>query len=88
MFTKTLITGCLLTGLVVAVVVFVLMIFLVKLMWAWTIPDLFPGAVDQGLVAGDIGWLTSVKVALMVAVLSAFAKGSGNARLEKSKPAQ
>ena len=83
MFTKTLVTGCLLTGLIVACVVFVLMVFLVKFMWAWTIPDLFPGAVEQGLVAGNIGWLTSIKVALMVAVLSAFAKGSGNGKLEK-----
>jgi len=63
--------------LVVACVAFVVVLLLVKLLWAWTIPDLFPGAVkgDTPLVAPAIGWLTAVKVALFVAVLSAFAHG-------------
>ena len=52
------------------VVVFVVMLFLVKVFWAWTIPDLFPGAVAQGLVAGTISWYSAVKVAILVAVLS------------------
>jgi len=47
----------------------------VKLIWAWTIPDLFPGAVEQGLVAGSISGLTAMKVAILLAVLSAFARG-------------
>ena len=34
--------------------VFIIALFLVKLLWAWTIPDLFPGAVEQGLVAKEI----------------------------------
>ncbi len=50
--------------------VFVLVLLLVKLLWAWTIPDLFPGAVEQGLVAGSISWYTSFKVAIFVAVLA------------------
>jgi len=52
------------------VVVFVVMLFLVKVFWAWTIPDLFPGAVAQGLVAGTISWYSALKVAILVAVLS------------------
>jgi hypothetical protein len=50
--------------------VFVLVLLLIKLLWAWTIPDLFPGAVEQGLVAGTISWLTALKVAIVVAVLA------------------
>ncbi len=64
-----------LTGLVLIPLVFIVMLFLVKVMWAWTIPDLFPGAVQQGLVAPSIGWLTSAKIAIFIAILSAFAGG-------------
>ena len=63
-------------GLVVlGFVVFVLALLLVKLLWGWTVPDLFPGAVEQGLVARSISWYTALKVALLVAVLSALTSG-------------
>lgn len=52
---------------------FVLVLFLIKLLWAWTIPDLFPGAVEQGLVAGSISWLTAFKIAIFIAVLAGLA---------------
>ena len=42
----------------------------IKLLWAWTIPDLFPGAVEQGLVAAEISWFTSFKLALFFGILS------------------
>ena len=38
-------------------------------MWAWTIPDLFPGAVEQGLIAKEISYFTSFKLALFFATL-------------------
>ena len=53
--------------------VLVVALLAVKLLWAWTIPDLFPGAVEQGLVAGTISWLTAFKVALFAAVLAGMA---------------
>ena len=56
--------------LLVLVAVFVISLFLVKVLWAWTIPDLFPGAVQQGLVAAEISWLTALKIAILIAVLS------------------
>ena len=57
-------------GIVVIVcVVFILGLLLIKALWAWTVPDLFPGAVQQGLVAGSISWGTAAKVALFLAVL-------------------
>ena len=52
---------------------FILALFLVKILWAWTIPDLFPGAVEKGLVAGEITWFTSLKVAIFVAALAGIA---------------
>lgn len=61
-------------GVLAAVVaVFVVGLLLVKLLWAWTIPDLFPGAVEQGLVAGSISWFTALKVAIFLAVLLGIA---------------
>ena len=44
------------------------MFFVIKFLWAWTVPDLFPGAVEQGLVAAEISWLTSLKLALFLAI--------------------
>jgi len=61
--------------LVLGAAVFVLALLLVKLLWGWTVPDLFPGAVQQGLVARTISWYTALKVALLVAVLSALTSG-------------
>ena len=50
--------------------------FLIKLLWAWTIPDLFPGAVEQGLVAAEISWLTSFKLALFFGILTGVVKAN------------
>jgi len=51
----------------------VIVLLLVKLLWAWTIPDIFPGAVSQGLIAGTISWYTAFKIAVFVAVLAGLA---------------
>jgi len=55
--------------------VFVVVLLLVKVLWAWTIPDLFPGAVEQGLIARSITWYTALKVAIFIAVLAGFTGG-------------
>jgi len=52
---------------------FVIVLLLVKLLWAWTIPDLFPGAVAQGLIARSISWFTALKVSIFVAILAGLA---------------
>ena len=52
---------------------FIVALFLVKILWVWTIPDLFPGAVEQGLIAKEISWHTSFKVAIFIAVLAGIA---------------
>ena len=59
--------------LALIIAVFVIILFLVKILWAWTIPELFPGAVKQGLVAGSISWFTALKVAIFVALLAGVA---------------
>jgi hypothetical protein len=59
-------------GLIAAGVLFVLVILPVKLLWDWIVPDLFPGAVEQGLVAGSISWWTAAKLSLAIAFLTAI----------------
>lgn len=60
------------TILVTIGVTFVIAVVLFKFVWAWVVPDLFPGAVTQGLIAADLTWLASLKLAVLVAVLSGF----------------
>jgi len=62
--------------LALMVLMFVVALFLIKILWAWTIPDIFPGAVEQNLIVAELSWLTSFKLALFVAVLFGIANGS------------
>jgi hypothetical protein len=62
-------------ALVVIVGVFVLSLLLIKVLWAWTVPDLFPGAVEQGLIARSISWMTALKLAIFTAVITVVARG-------------
>jgi len=63
----------------------VLALFLVKWVWAWTIPDLFPGAVKQGLIVGSISWFTALKVAVFIGVLGAFSRAGGSYSFSRSR---
>jgi hypothetical protein len=54
--------------------VFLLVLLLVRFLWAWTIPDLFPGAVEQGLVARELSWWSALKLAILAAVLTGFVR--------------
>ena len=69
-------------GLIIFVGLVILGIFLVKYLWAWTIPDLFPGAVKQGLIAKSLSWFAAFKVSVFIAVFGAIAH-SGNQNSEK-----
>jgi len=82
MMVKSAIAALVAGGIVITIVAFVVVLLLVKLLWAWTVPDLFPGAVKQGLVAGSISWFAAVKIAIFVAILSVFARG---ARIRRHK---
>jgi hypothetical protein len=53
-------------------VTFVISLVVFKLVWAWVVPDLFPGAVAHGLIIADLMWLAAFKLAVLVAALSGF----------------
>jgi hypothetical protein len=63
--------------------IFILAFLLIKWVWAWTIPDLFPGAVEQGLIAGTISWFSAFKLAIFTAILAGFS-GSFNRSKKES----
>jgi len=57
-------------NLIGAAVTFLIGVILVKLLWYWTIPELFPAAIEQGFILGDITWLAAFKITGLVAVLT------------------
>ena len=60
--------------LVLSALVFAFVLFVVRFLWAWTIPDLFPGAVAQGLIARELSWWAAFKLACFAAVLSGLVR--------------
>ena len=54
--------------------IFFITFLIIKTLWAWTIPDLFPGAVEQGLIASEISWFTSLKLAIFLTALMGATK--------------
>ena len=58
------------TILVTVAVTFVITVVVLKFVWAWVVPDLFPGAVAEGLIVANLTWLAAVKLAVLVSVLS------------------
>jgi uncharacterized membrane protein len=58
--------------LITVAVTFVISMVVFRFVWAWVVPDLFPGAVEQGLIVADLTWLAAVKLAVLVSVLSGF----------------
>jgi hypothetical protein len=71
------VTGGILGAIALGLIVLIVALFLVKALWAWTVPDLFPGAVEQGLVVATISWYTAFKVAIFMAVLAGIAGARG-----------
>jgi hypothetical protein len=66
--------------LILIAIVLVLGLFMVKVTWAWVVPDIFPEAVNQGLVAETISWFTSFKIAIALALFSGFISGAFKGR--------
>lgn len=57
----------------IVVICFIIIGFLaIKLLWGWTVPDLFPGAVEQKLVAKNISWFSALKLSVFMGFLYSF----------------
>lgn len=62
----------LITVLITVAVFFVISLIVFRFVWGWVVPDLFPGAVAEGLIVEDLTWATAFKLAVLVAALSGF----------------
>ncbi len=69
---KKIIVSLTIGGLVMFCLVAGLGLLVIKGLWWWVVPDLFPGAVADGLVAREIGWWTAGKLAIVLGILSAI----------------
>jgi len=72
------------SGLIQVAIMFVIALVLFKIVWAWVVPDLFPGAVAQGLIIADLTWLTSLKLAVLVGMLGGFSPALTDAFKQRS----
>ena len=80
--TTTMTTG--ITILIQASIVFGITLLVLKFVWAWMVPDLFPGAVAEGLISADLTWMTAVKfAAIMVAINAANGSFKGSFSTKK-----
>jgi TRAP-type uncharacterized transport system fused permease subunit len=62
-----------LIAIIIAVAItFVISLVVFRFVWGWVIPDLFPGAVAEGLVVEDLTWATAFKLAVLVAAITGF----------------
>ena len=61
-----------LLAIIIGTATVILVPFLVSWLWAWIVPDLFPRAVMQGLVARTISWFTGLKILIVLAIIGAF----------------
>ena len=53
-------------------VVFAIAACLLKLAWAWVMPELFPGAVAQGMLVASLSWSAAFKLTVFMMVLAVF----------------
>ena len=51
------------------VIMLIVMASLLKLLWAWVVPELFPGAVAQSLIVPELSWSLAFKLVVFTIVL-------------------
>ena len=62
--------------LMVFAAVALLALLVIKVIWSWVVPDLFPGAVSTGLIVGHLSWYMALKLAIFVAFLGGISRQS------------
>jgi len=60
--------------LILIILFFVIGIFVIKILWAWTIPEIFPGAVEQGLIVKNIRWFSALKLSVLFSMIATVAR--------------
>lgn len=68
------IAAVIIAGLALLPLVILLGLFIIKFVWSWVIPDLFPGAVEQGLIVRELTWYTAFKLSVFVGAMGFLAR--------------
>ena len=48
---------------------FIVSTLLFRFVWGWVVPDVLPGAVEQGLIAESLSWTASAKLGIPIGIL-------------------
>jgi hypothetical protein len=48
------------------VLLFCVVVVLMKFVWIFIVPSLFPGAIGEGFIVASLSWLTAVKIGIVV----------------------
>lgn len=60
--------------IIIVILFFIFGIFLIKLFWMWTIPEIFPGAVKQGLIVENISWFNALKLSILFSMIAGLTR--------------
>jgi len=58
------------SSIISAIVMFVLYVGLIKLLWYYVIPAIFPRAVEEGYITRSLSWPTAIMLAVLLGILN------------------
>ena len=53
---------------------------LVTIVWSWVIPDVFSGAVEQGILPASITWFQAVKLSILFSIFGLTGGSSSSSK--------
>lgn len=59
---------------VTAAATFSILVVTIMIVWAWVIPDLFPGLVEEAAIASRLNWIQASGLAVLAASLASAGK--------------
>jgi len=59
-------------NLVITIIALPVILILLKLLWAFTVPEIFPGAIKQGLIVATLSWTAAFKLAVFIFIVGLF----------------
>lgn len=58
----------------------VVVAFLITWVWSWVIPDVFAGAVQQGILPASITWFQALKLSVLLSVFGLSGRSSSSSK--------
>lgn len=60
--------------IILILIFFAIGIFIIKILWGWTIPEIFPKAVENGYIVGKISWFGALKLSILFSMIATIAR--------------